>query len=38
VAILHPFRQRLEADPFELRGQIANQLTRGLRLVVAHLS
>ena len=37
VAVLEPLRQRLEADPLQLGRDLADELPRGLRLVVAHL-
>ena len=37
VAVLLPLRQRLEAGPFQLGRDVADELARGLRLVVAHL-
>ena len=37
VAVLEPLRQRLEAGPLQLGRDLAAELTRGLRLVVAHL-
>ena len=37
VAVLEPLRERLEAGPLQLGRDLAAELTRGLRLVVAHL-
>ncbi len=37
VAILLPLRQRLEARPFQLGRDVADELPRRLRLVVTHL-
>ena len=37
VPILLPLRQRLEADPLQIGGNVADELARRLRLVVAHL-
>ena len=37
IAVLQALRECLQAGLFQLRRNIANKLTRGLRLVVVHL-